>query len=65
MDYKIFLEYETITNRKYVKTIYEIFDENDNSLYIKLANNNEHSYFSNRVVIDEYISIILLRILKK
>ena len=55
LDFKILLEYEAISNRNYVKTIYEIFDENFNSLYIKSANNDEFSFFSNKVVIDEYI----------
>ena len=38
-----------------LKNIYEILDENDNSLYIKSASNSEYSYFSNRVIIDEEI----------
>ena len=53
--FKIDLEYKRINDRNYVKNIYEIFDENDNSLYIKSASNNEYSYFSNRVIIDEEI----------
>ena len=32
--FKIDLQYEDISERNYVKTIYEIFDENDNSLYV-------------------------------
>ena len=63
--FKIYLEYRRINDRNYVKNIYEILDENDNSLYIKSASNSEYSYFSNRVVIDEEIFILLLRILKK
>ena len=55
MNFKIDLEYEDISGRSYVKTIYEIFDENDNSLYIKSVSNNEYSYFSNRVIVDENI----------
>ena len=50
MKFKIDLEYDDISERNYVKTIYEIFDENDNSLYIKSASNNEYSYFSNKVI---------------
>ena len=53
--FKIALEYRNINDRNYVKNIYEILDENDNSLYIKSASNSEYSYFSNRVIIDEEI----------
>ena len=53
MKFKIDLQYESISERNYVKTIYEIFDENDNSLYIKSVTNNDYAYFSNRVIIDE------------
>ena len=53
--FKIDLEYEDISERNYVKTIYEIFDENDNRLYVKSTNNNKYSYFSNRVIIYENI----------
>ena len=38
-----------------MKTIYEIKNENDNSLFIKSASNNEYPYFSNKVLIDENI----------
>ena len=55
MSFKIDLEYEDISERNYVKTIYEIFDENDNSLYIKTVTNNDYTYFSNRVIVDESI----------
>ena len=55
MKFKIDLQYESISERNYVKTIYEIFDENDNSLYIKSVNNNDYVYFSNRVIVDEDI----------
>ena len=55
MNFKIDLQYEGISERNYVKTICEIFDENDNSLYVKSTNNNKYSYFSNRVIIDENI----------
>ena len=64
MNFKIDLQYEDISERNYVKTIYEIFDENDNSLYIKSVTNNNYTYFQNRVIVDESIFIILLRILK-
>ena len=55
MYFKIDLQYEDISERNYVKTIYEIFDENDNGLYIKSTNDNKYSYFSNRVIVDENI----------
>ena len=55
MNSKIDLQYEDISERNYVKTIYKIFDENNNSLYIKSVTNNNYTYFSNRVVIDENI----------
>ena len=53
--FKIALEYRRINDRNYVKNIYEILNENGNSLYIKSASNSEYSYFSNRVIIDEEI----------
>ena len=54
MNFKIDLQYEDISERNYVKIIYEIFDNNNNnnSLYIKSTNNNKYSYFSNKVIID-------------
>ena len=55
MYFKIDLHYENISKRNYVKIIYQLFDENDNSLYIKSVNNNDYTYFSNRVIIDENI----------
>ena len=55
MNFKIDLQYEDISERNYVKTIYEILDENGNTLYVKSIINNEYSYFSNRVIIDEKI----------
>ena len=55
MSFKIDLQYEDISERNYVKTIYELLDVNDNSLYVKSTINNEYSYFSNRVIIDENI----------
>ena len=55
MSFKISLEYEDISERAYVKTIYQLLDENDNSLYIKSIDNNEYSYYSNKIFIDENI----------
>ena len=40
MNFKIDLQYEDISERNYVRTIYELFDENDNILYIKSVTNN-------------------------
>ena len=56
MNFKIDLQYEDISERNYVKTIYEIFDDNNNNgLYIKSVTNNNYTYFSNRVIVDENI----------
>ena len=55
ISFKIELEYGDINYRQYVKSIYEIFDENDNRLYIKTISNNEYLYFSNKLIIDENI----------
>ena len=63
--FKIGLEYRHINDRNYVKNIYEILDENDNSLYIKSASNSEYSYFSNRVTIDEEIFYTFTKDVKK
>ena len=52
MSFKISLQYESISERSYVKTIYQIFDENDNSLYIKSVDNNDYPYYSNKIFID-------------
>ena len=65
MNFKIDLPYEDISERNYVKTIYEIFDENDNSLYMKSVTNNNYSYFSNRVIIDENIFNNFTKSIKK
>ena len=55
IDLKMLLEYENINEKIYVNTVYEIFDENDNSLYISTVNNNDYQYFSNKVSIRENI----------
>ena len=44
-----------MSERIYVNTYYEIFDENNNSLYISSINNNDYQYFSNKVSIKENI----------
>ena len=55
MNFKLLFEYQDTDDRHYVKSIYEIFDEKDNSLYIKSVTNNDYLYFSNKLIIDEYI----------
>ena len=55
MNFKIELEYQDIDDRHYVKSIYEIYDENNNSLYIKSVSNNEYNYFSNKLIVDENV----------
>ena len=55
MYFKINLQYEDISERNYVKTIYELFDEKDNRLYTKSINNNKYLHFSNKVIVDENI----------
>ena len=65
ISFKIDLEYNQISERNYVKNIYEILDENNNSLYIKSVKNNDYSYFSNRVIIDENIFYNLISNVKK
>ena len=65
MSFKISLEYENISERAYVKTFYELFDENDNSLYIKSVSNNEYSYHSNKIFIDENIFYNFTKSVKK
>ena len=53
--FKIQLEYRDTDDRHYVKSIFEILDENNNSLYVKSVNNNDYEYFSNKMSIDENI----------
>ena len=65
MDLKMTLEYENIVQRNYVNTIYEIFDENDNRLYIKYGSSNEYSYFSNKLTISENIFYNFTKNVKK
>ena len=65
MKFKIDLQYDDISERNYVKTIYQLLDENNNSLYIKSINNNEYSYFSNRIIMDENIFYNFTKDIKK
>ena len=53
--FKIQLEYEDTNDRNYVKTVCQLFDENNNSLYVKSVTTNEYRYFSNILTIDENI----------
>ena len=52
---RMLLEYENINEKIYINTVYEIFDENNNSIYISTVNNNDYQYFSNKVSIKENI----------
>ena len=63
--FKIGLEYRRIDYRNYIKNIYEILDENNNSLYIKSINNDEYNFFSNKVTIDEEIFYTFTKDIKK
>ena len=65
ISFKIDLQYESISERNYVKSIYEIFDENDNSLYIKSVTNNNYTYFSNRVIVNNDIFYNFTKNMKK
>ena len=65
INFKIGLEYRDTDDRHYVKSIYQIFDENDNSLYIKSVTNNDYTYFSNRLIIDENIFYNFITNVKK
>ena len=63
--FKIELEYQDTDDRHYVKSIYEIFDENNNRLYIKSVTNNDYLYFPNRLIIDENIFYNFTKNVKK
>ena len=65
INFKIGLEYRDTDDRHYVKSIFEIFDENDNSLYIKSVTNNDYAYFSNRLIINEDIFYNFITNVKK
>ena len=63
--FKIDLQYNDISEKNYVKTIYQLFHDNNNSLYIKSVTNNDYTYFSNRVIIDENIFYNFNKVIKK
>ena len=65
MNFKISLRYEDISERSYVKSVYQIFDENNNSLYIKSVNNHDDQYYSNKTFIDENIFYNFTKNIKK
>ena len=45
--------------------IYEIFDDDDNSLYVKSATNNDYPYYSNKIFIDKSIFYNFITNVKK
>ena len=49
------VEIDNISNLHYVKIRYQIFDEDDNRLYIKTADLNNYKYFSNNIIINDKI----------
>ena len=55
INFKFILEIDDISNINYVKIGYQIFDEDDNRLYIKSVNLTDYKYFSNKIIIDENI----------
>ena len=65
MFFKIDLQYKDIYERNYVKTKNELFDENDNSLYVKSVTISNYTYFSDRVIIDENIFYNFTKNVKK
>ena len=65
MSFKVELEYQDINDRYYIKSIYKILDENNNSLYIKTVNNDKYLYFSNKVIINENIFFTFTKNIEK
>ena len=65
ISFKISLQTDSISLINYVKIVYEIFDENDNSLYVKSAKNSDYKYFSKYIFIDEYIFYNFMKDIKK
>ena len=64
MNFKILLEYQSTSNQNCVKTIYEIFDD-DNSIYVKSVNINDYPYYSNKIFIAEDIFYNFITNVKK
>ena len=65
INFQISLEYEDISERAYVKTLYELLDENDNSLYIKSVDNSEYSYYTNKIFVNENLFYNLNKSIQK
>ena len=65
INFRISLESDSISLINHIKSIYEILDENGNSLYIKSINLNEYKYFSKYIFIDENIFYNFTRDVKK
>ena len=65
MNFKLLLEYQDTDDRHYVKTVYQLFDENDNSLYVKSVTNNDYIFFSNKLIVDENIFYNFTKNIKK
>ena len=63
--FKISLETDSISLINHVKIIYQIFDENGNSLYIKSVNINDYKYFSKYIFINENIFYNFTKDIKK
>ena len=55
ISFKIQLEYEDTNDRHYIKSIYELFDENNISLYVKSVTIDEYQFFQKKLTIDENI----------
>ena len=49
------LEYELIQEKTYIKSIYEIKDIDDNTLYTKTIDRNTYTYFENKLFISENV----------
>ena len=52
---RMLLEYEDISQKKFVSIIYQILDGNNNLLYFSQINNNDYQYFSDKLSIIENI----------
>ena len=55
INFRMIIEYEDISERIYVHSHYEIFDDDNNSLYISSIHNNDYEFFNNKVFINENI----------
>ena len=62
---KMLIEYEDISQKKFVSNIFEILDENNNSLYFLQINNDNYQYFSNKLSINENIFYNFTKNIKK